>query len=70
GVEMAADPTALFGAVRDERVDVLEVVPSLLRAALDSWDVEEITPELPSLCRLMVTGEALPVDLCERWFAR
>ncbi|MET7703167.1 amino acid adenylation domain-containing protein [Streptomyces sp. NPDC005485] len=70
GVELAADPSGLFAVVRDERVAVLEVVPSLLRAALDAWDVEGGAPELPSLRWLMVTGEALPADLCERWHAR
>ncbi|WP_405583994.1 amino acid adenylation domain-containing protein [Streptomyces sp. NBC_01092] len=70
GTEMAADPAGLFGMVREERVAVLEVVPSLLRAALDAWDVEGRAPELPYLRWLMVTGEALPADLCERWHAR
>ncbi|MER5938606.1 amino acid adenylation domain-containing protein [Streptomyces sp. NPDC001928] len=70
GTEMAADPAGLFGMVREERVAVLEVVPSLLRAALDAWDVEGRAPELPDLRWLMVTGEALPADLCERWHAR
>ncbi|MFF4398373.1 non-ribosomal peptide synthetase, partial [Streptomyces sp. NPDC001480] len=67
------DPSALFAMVREERVAVLEVVPSLLRAALDAWDVEGPAggaPELPGLRWLMVTGEALPADLCERWHAR
>ncbi|MFI5649571.1 condensation domain-containing protein, partial [Kitasatospora sp. NPDC051705] len=70
GTEMAADPTALFGMARDERIAVLEVVPSLLRAALDAWDTEGDAPELPDLRWLMVTGEALPADLCRRWHDR
>ncbi|WNV84491.1 non-ribosomal peptide synthetase [Umezawaea sp. Da 62-37] len=68
--ETAADPNALFPLVADESVSVLEVVPSLLRAALDAWDVVGDRPRLPSLRRLVVTGEALPPDLCLRWFAR
>ncbi|MCS7481004.1 amino acid adenylation domain-containing protein [Umezawaea endophytica] len=68
--ETAADPDALFGLVADESVTILEVVPSLLRAALDAWDVVGDRPRLPSLRRLVVTGEALPPDLCLRWFAR
>ncbi|MGV9931277.1 amino acid adenylation domain-containing protein [Streptomyces olivaceoviridis] len=68
--ELAADPSGLFGMVARERVAVLEVVPSLLRAALDAWDVEESAPELPELRWLMVTGEALPADLCRRWHER
>ncbi|MBB5954040.1 amino acid adenylation domain-containing protein/non-ribosomal peptide synthase protein (TIGR01720 family) [Saccharothrix tamanrassetensis] len=70
GRETAADPDLLFGLVADERITVLEVVPSLLRAALDAWDVVEARPKLPSLRELVVTGEALPPDLCLRWFAR
>ncbi|QQQ79078.1 amino acid adenylation domain-containing protein [Saccharothrix sp. 6-C] len=70
GREVAADPEALFGVTAADRVSVLEVVPSLLRAALDVWDTTGSAPELPSLRRLVVTGEALPADLCERWFAR
>ncbi|WP_254897294.1 non-ribosomal peptide synthetase [Amycolatopsis sp. Hca4] len=67
---VAADPDALFGLIRDEGVSVLEVVPSLLRAALDSWDLAGQQPDLAGLRWLVVTGEALPPDLCSRWFAR
>ncbi|MET9262182.1 amino acid adenylation domain-containing protein [Amycolatopsis sp. NPDC004079] len=61
--ETAADPDALFGL----GMSVLEVVPSLLRAALDFWDAGS-PPELDGLRWLVVTGEALPPDLCVRWF--
>ena len=69
---VAADPGALFGdVVADERVTVLEVVPSLLRATLDAWDEAAVAvPDLSALRLLVVTGEALPADLCARWFAR
>jgi amino acid adenylation domain-containing protein/non-ribosomal peptide synthase protein (TIGR01720 family) len=67
---VAADPDALFGRVAGERISVLEVVPSLLRAALDYWDATGELVALPDLRWLMVTGEALPSDLCARWFAR
>ncbi|EOD66689.1 non-ribosomal peptide synthetase, partial [Amycolatopsis vancoresmycina] len=66
---VAADPDALFGLIPAEGVSVLEVVPSLLRAALDSWDLAE-QPDVTGLRWLVVTGEALPPDLCARWFAR
>ncbi|MFJ9695833.1 amino acid adenylation domain-containing protein [Kitasatospora sp. NPDC101183] len=68
--ETASDPDALFALAVDEKVAVLEVVPSLLRAALDLWDARGDAPRLPVLRRLMVTGEALPADLCARWYAR
>ncbi|MFD5467621.1 amino acid adenylation domain-containing protein [Kitasatospora sp. NPDC127059] len=70
GTETAADPHALFALVQDEAIAVLEVVPSLLRAALDSWDLDGDAPELPELQWLVVTGEALPADLCRRWHDR
>ncbi|MEU5693057.1 amino acid adenylation domain-containing protein [Actinosynnema sp. NPDC020468] len=66
----AADPSALFSLVDKEDVAILEVVPSLLRAALDDWDAGAPLPDLTGLRRLVVTGEALPPSLCVRWFAR
>ncbi|MFH8568035.1 amino acid adenylation domain-containing protein [Streptomyces sp. NPDC017993] len=70
GQEEAADAVGLFRLVAADGVTILEVVPSLLRAALDSWDEGATVPELPSLRRLVVTGEELPGELCRRWFAR
>ncbi|WP_329044944.1 amino acid adenylation domain-containing protein [Amycolatopsis sp. NBC_01488] len=70
GREVAGDPAALFGLTARESVTILEVVPSLLRAALDSWDDGAPAPELPVLRELVVTGEPLPPDLCRRWFSR
>ncbi|MGC0317833.1 amino acid adenylation domain-containing protein, partial [Kitasatospora acidiphila] len=66
--ETAADPWALFGLVAEERVPVLEVVPSLLRAALESWAAPGAAPlPLAALRLLMVTGEALPREVAEQW---
>ncbi|MFI9007985.1 amino acid adenylation domain-containing protein [Actinosynnema sp. NPDC053489] len=65
--DLAADPRGLFERTDLERVAVLEVVPSLLRAALDLWDADGGRPALPSLRLLVATGEALPADLCARW---
>ncbi|MFE3492131.1 amino acid adenylation domain-containing protein [Streptomyces sp. NPDC059175] len=70
GRETAADPDALFTLTGDEDVSVLEVVPSLLRAALDHWDVTRGGPDVGGLRWLVVTGEALPPDLCGRWWQR
>ncbi|MFI9382020.1 amino acid adenylation domain-containing protein [Kutzneria sp. NPDC052558] len=66
GRSTAADPDALFSVP----CTVLEVVPSLLRAALDGWDSGASLPDLSGLRWLVVTGEALPPDLCVRWFDR
>ncbi|WP_262846765.1 non-ribosomal peptide synthetase [Sphaerisporangium corydalis] len=68
GKDVAGDPVRLFETVAEQGVTVLQVVPSLLRAALDAWQ-DTAPPALASLRRLVVTGEALPADLCERWFA-
>ena len=70
GDDVALDPAALFGLTASERITVLEVVPSLLRTALDAWDSGAAVPELQDLRWLMVTGEALPAPVCQRWFAR
>ncbi|MEG8183985.1 amino acid adenylation domain-containing protein [Nocardia terpenica] len=68
--DTALDPQELFDRVAAERVTVLEVVPSLLRVALDSWDSGTRVPELPGMRRLVVTGEALAPDVCRRWLER
>ncbi|MFF2044616.1 amino acid adenylation domain-containing protein [Kitasatospora sp. NPDC058170] len=70
GRDTAADPERLFALAAAEGVTVLELVPSLLRAALDTWDLTGDAPELPALRHLVATGEALPADLCRRWSAR
>ncbi|GAB3210782.1 hypothetical protein GCM10027294_30460 [Marinactinospora endophytica] len=66
----AADPGALFGRAGAHGATILEVVPSLLRATLDLWDAGVAPPDLGRIRRLVVTGEALPPDLCRRWLAR
>ncbi|MCF3122471.1 amino acid adenylation domain-containing protein, partial [Streptomyces arenae] len=66
----AADPDELLRRVVGERATVLEVVPSLLRAALEAWDDGAPVPALPDLRWLVVTGEELPGELCRRWSAR
>ncbi|MQY15210.1 Linear gramicidin synthase subunit B [Streptomyces sp. RB5] len=65
--DTAADPQELFGRVGTDGVTVLEVVPSLLRAAVDAWQSGMPRPSLAGLRSLMVTGEALPADLAAVW---
>jgi amino acid adenylation domain-containing protein len=67
GADLRADPRRLFDVVDADGVTVVEVVPSLLRTALDEWD-PRVT--LPGVRWLMVTGEAFPPDLRDRWLAR
>ena len=66
----ASDAVALFALADREGVTILEVVPSVLRAALNAWDGGVAEPGLSSLRGLVVTGEPLPPDLCRRWFDR
>ncbi|PAZ12877.1 non-ribosomal peptide synthetase [Streptomyces sp. SA15] len=70
GQALAADPPGLFQSVARQGVTVLEVVPSLLRAALEAWDDGAQVPPLPKLRWLVVTGEELPAELSRRWLAR
>ncbi|GHA72427.1 non-ribosomal peptide synthetase [Streptomyces termitum] len=65
--DTAADPQELFGRIAADGVTILEVVPSLLRAAVDSWRSGLDRPELAPLTHLMVTGETLPADLAREW---
>jgi acyl-coenzyme A synthetase/AMP-(fatty) acid ligase/SAM-dependent methyltransferase/acyl carrier protein len=66
--DVAHDPSALLRAVQEREVSVLEVVPSMLRAMLA--EVAEHRTQrlnLSSLRWLVVTGEALEVELCREW---
>ncbi|MGW9087949.1 amino acid adenylation domain-containing protein [Streptomyces yangpuensis] len=65
--DTAADPQELFGRIATDNVTILEVVPSLLRAAIDSWQSGTPRPPLDGLRSLMVTGETLPADLAVTW---
>jgi len=63
------DPRQLLRVVEEERVTVLEIVPSLLRALLETLLAMPSgeRPGLSALRWLIVTGEALPPDLCRLW---
>ncbi|GCF07282.1 non-ribosomal peptide synthase/polyketide synthase [Dictyobacter arantiisoli] len=65
--EIAHDPENLAMAVAQHHISILEVVPSLLRAMLESIPVQRLNAQLRSLRWLVATGEALPADLCRRW---
>ena len=69
--EQRRDPSALHEQVEREGVTVLEIVPSFLRAVLDLEEASEETIfSWSSLKLLVLTGEALPSNLCRRWLAR
>jgi amino acid adenylation domain-containing protein len=65
---IAHDPRLLIDRVEQERITVLETVPALLRAMLEDLDGrKKRRPTLAALRWLLVTGEALPPDLCRQW---
>ncbi|MES2740501.1 MAG: amino acid adenylation domain-containing protein [Pseudomonadota bacterium] len=64
---VAHDPERLMQAVDEERITLLEIVPSMLRAMLDT---DRQSAGMASLRWLMSIGEALPPVLCRRWLAR
>src|SRR5690606_11909182 len=65
--DTAADPQELFGRITTDGITVLEVVPSLLRAAVAAWESGTPRPATGGLRSLMVTGETLPADLAVTW---
>jgi amino acid adenylation domain-containing protein len=69
--EIAHDPGRLLPELIARQVSIWEAVPSLLSALLEGLE-QNLIPrhELAALRWLMLTGEALPPDLCERWLAR
>jgi amino acid adenylation domain-containing protein len=67
----ARDSERLLATVEQRGITVLEIVPSLLRAVLDGQSVGDAEPfKLQSLRWLLVTGEALPPALFNRWHER
>lgn len=61
------DPPRFMEIISDERVAVMQVVPSYLEVLLSSLD-QDPRP-LPALRCVSVTGEALSFELAQRWFA-
>ena len=58
----------LLQQVEQQKVSILETVPSLLQAMLDVQENKgSERPQLKALRWLIPTGEALPVELCRRW---
>jgi amino acid adenylation domain-containing protein/non-ribosomal peptide synthase protein (TIGR01720 family) len=66
--DISHDPLRLLAETEQSGVAVLEIVPSLLQAMLE--EIERRGPARPALAQLrwlVLTGEALPADLCRRW---
>jgi len=69
--ETTRDPLAMVQSVADHGVTVLQIVPQVLTAVLDLWDLDAGSADhVKSLRWLLVHGEELPPELVDRWFAR
>ncbi len=66
--EIATDPDRLISLVQPQQISILEIVPSLLRMMLQQLETGATPPKLASLRWLLLTGEALPPQLCRQWF--
>ncbi|HYG09796.1 MAG TPA: non-ribosomal peptide synthetase, partial [Pyrinomonadaceae bacterium] len=67
GDEIAHHPARLFAATAREQLTVLEIVPALLGGILETDAADFDLRESSGLRWLLVTGEALPPQLCRRW---
>ncbi|MCP4155622.1 MAG: amino acid adenylation domain-containing protein, partial [bacterium] len=65
--ESVLEPDEFIRRVIEDRVTILEVVPSYLSVMLDS--MEQTPVEFPGLKYLAVTGETVKPKLLQRWFA-
>jgi amino acid adenylation domain-containing protein/FkbM family methyltransferase len=63
---IAMDGTRLLDAAARRGVTILETIPSLLRVMLET----EAHGSTENLKWLLLTGEALPPQLCRKWFER
>jgi amino acid adenylation domain-containing protein/non-ribosomal peptide synthase protein (TIGR01720 family) len=67
--ELAYDPIGLIRQVEGAGITLLEIVPSLLRALLNVQHMRAGGEAKALALRfLIITGEAFPVDLSQRWF--
>ncbi len=63
---IAHDPHALLAHVGEQRISVLESVPSLIQGML----ADDSQHQLSSLRWLLPTGEAMPPELARQWLQR
>jgi amino acid adenylation domain-containing protein/thioester reductase-like protein/non-ribosomal peptide synthase protein (TIGR01720 family) len=68
--EVAHDPVRLLELIARDGVTVLETVPTMLRALLEEIAISRTARhDLSALRWLILTGEALPPELCQRWLS-
>ncbi|MBA2391554.1 MAG: amino acid adenylation domain-containing protein [Ktedonobacteraceae bacterium] len=64
---LVADPEAILHRFQQDQISILEGVPSWVRALLEVQARYAEAVKLPQLRWIIPTGEALQIDLCERW---
>jgi amino acid adenylation domain-containing protein len=67
--EVTRDPAELLKGIEREGVSIVEVVPSMMRMMLAEVRESGRKPGLGSVRCVIPTGEALPVEVCQNWFA-
>lgn len=66
---VAQNPLSLAQQAGERQITLLQVFPSTLRGLLEKLErIESFLPDLLDLRLMLLTGEALPSDLCLRWF--
>lgn len=68
--EIAHDPSQLLAQVEQQKISILETVPTVLR--MITTEVENRGDQAPDLSRLrwmISTGEVLQPELCRQWFS-
>ena len=71
--ENKSDPRAVINWVRDERISLLQTVPSFCRQLLNALEAETAVDgggALPDLELMLLAGETLPVNLAGDWLKR
>ncbi|HVG17938.1 MAG TPA: condensation domain-containing protein, partial [Blastocatellia bacterium] len=67
---VAHDPVRLLQQVEQERISVIETVPSLLQAMLEQVKLRASQrPDFSALRWMIPTGEALPPETCRQWLS-
>lgn len=66
--EVALDPVQLLEHIEQQKITILQAVPSILRAVVQQAEKPgKARPHLASLRWVVPTGDALPTELCRRW---
>jgi hypothetical protein len=67
GDDIVRDPARLLDSLKAEGISIVEVVPSMLRAMLETAAISD-SSDLSKLRWMIATGEALPPALVRDWF--